>query len=57
MELAKNFVEGAKGIGNEVSLSKRFLINTDCGFIIAVFQISAPFKGGCDYVGVRHVRE
>lgn len=44
MELAKNFVEGAKGIGNEVLLSKRFLISRHCGFIIAVFQISAPFK-------------
>ena len=54
VEFGKNLVEGTKGIGNDVSLPKGFIINmhNQHGLIkscIALFQILAPFK---DYVGV-----
>ena len=45
--MAKNLVEGAKGIENEKLLPKGLIINIQCGFIkslIAVFQSLALFK-------------
>lgn len=45
--LAKNLVEGAKEMGNAISLPKGLMINIHCGFIrccFVVFRRLARFK-------------